>query len=74
MIPLRTCTCPLKLLHGVTDSIYSVRAAFSTGITWGPHRSSGSVAAGAPLLAVYMWGSGFAVLISLGLLVGSKGT
>ena len=31
MIPLRTCTCPLKLLHGVTDSICSVRAAFSTG-------------------------------------------
>ena len=28
---------PLKLLHGVTDSICSVRAAFSTGIKWGPH-------------------------------------
>ena len=40
MIPLvhvRTCTCPLKLLHGVTDSICSVRAAFSTGILSGGH-------------------------------------
>ena len=38
MIPLvhvYMCTCRLKLLHGATDSIYSVRAAFSTGIKWG---------------------------------------
>ena len=78
MIPLvhvYTCTCRLKLLHGATDSIYSVRAAFSTGIKWGPHRHSGCVTAGPPLLAV--WGSGFAVLSSLavwGLMVGSKGS
>ena len=60
---------------GATDSISSVRAAFSTGIKWGPHSHSGCVTAGAPLLAV--WGSGFAVLSSLavwGLMVGSKGS
>ena len=37
LVHVRICTCPLKLLHGVTDSICSVRAAFSTGFKWGPH-------------------------------------
>ena len=26
LVHVRICTCPLKLLHGVTDSICSVRA------------------------------------------------